>query len=349
MRRERDYLPKDFFVDRFITGLEEGIRHTVQCQKPQTLLSAYWYARQYEKAYLSIAKRPTPPAPAIRPVAPPQLRPIQARDPRPRAPADRVREPKKCWYCPENWTLGHRCHPMQRALNTITMQGHSDDELPEEEVHPLQGMAEEEQQLPQADAIPPHLPPDDREQVMNISASAYRGCPTESTLSLLLNFPQAQTVALADTGSTNTFMDRQFAIRHNIPIVSTQRRAVTVAGGGTLSSTEIARACSFSIQGYKFNTDFRILHLQGSDVILGVNWFKLHNPVTFDFLKRTISMQINQKMHTFHDHLIPKDKFLISSDACSKIIAQGALGYYLMPTTKTLDKPTDTDQPQLRD
>ena len=53
MRRERNYLPQDFFVDRFVSGLKEGIRHTVQCQKPSTLQSAYWYARQYEKAYLT--------------------------------------------------------------------------------------------------------------------------------------------------------------------------------------------------------------------------------------------------------------------------------------------------------
>jgi hypothetical protein len=34
----------------------------VQCQKPDSLLSAYWYARQYEKAYLSANKRILAPA-----------------------------------------------------------------------------------------------------------------------------------------------------------------------------------------------------------------------------------------------------------------------------------------------
>jgi hypothetical protein len=57
MKRERSYLPQDFFVDRFVSGLKDSIKHSVQCQKPATLLSAYWYARQYEKAYLSTTKK----------------------------------------------------------------------------------------------------------------------------------------------------------------------------------------------------------------------------------------------------------------------------------------------------
>jgi hypothetical protein len=62
MKREMSYLVQEFFVDRFISGLKEGIKHHVQCQKPNSLLSAYWYARQYEKAYLYANKRIQAPA-----------------------------------------------------------------------------------------------------------------------------------------------------------------------------------------------------------------------------------------------------------------------------------------------
>jgi predicted amidophosphoribosyltransferase len=31
MKRERDYLPQDFFAERFVSGLKESIRHNVQC------------------------------------------------------------------------------------------------------------------------------------------------------------------------------------------------------------------------------------------------------------------------------------------------------------------------------
>ena len=148
---------------------------------------------------------------------------------------------------------------------------------------------------------------------MSISAAAYNGCPSEDTLSFLLNFKSKQALALTDTGSTNTFMDRQFALKNNIALQQAPPRMVTVAGGGTLSSTEIAHNCSFSMQGLKFQGDFRILDLKGADIILGVNWFKLHNPVTFDFINRTMTLPVNGTQQKFADHLFPKKKFLISS------------------------------------
>jgi hypothetical protein len=55
-------------------------------------------------------------------------------------------------------------------------------------------------------------------------------------------------------------------------------------GEGILTSTSIALKCSFSIEGQNFTLDFRILELQGSNIILGVDWFKKHNHVTFDFV-----------------------------------------------------------------
>jgi hypothetical protein len=72
------------------------------------------------------------------------------------------------------------------------------------------------------------------------------------------------------------------------------------------------------------------LELQGDDIILGVNWFSKHNPVTFDFLGRQLTISVQGTPVTFQDHLMPKDKLFISSDQCSKLVAQGE-GYMLIP------------------
>jgi hypothetical protein len=170
---------------------------------------------------------------------------------------------------------------------------------------------------------------------MFISAAAYSGAPSDSTISLLLSMKGGQAVALADTASTNTFMNQQFAIRHNIQTTATKSRTVTVAGGGELTSQAIAHNCSFTVQGQQFKADFRILDLPGVDIILGVNWFKQYNPVTFSFVARTLTMGVAGTPRTFHDHLVPTDKLLISSDDCSKLLAQGATGYRLLSTTET--------------
>jgi hypothetical protein len=185
----------------------------------------------------------------------------------------------------------------------------------------------EQAPAPQQDIPPQAMPPD--EAAMCISAAAYSGSPSDSTISLLLNFSKAQAVAFVDTGSTSTFMDLTFAQKHKIPLTTTTERTVTVAGGGILSSGFIAYNCPFTVQGTKFVTNFRILELQGADVILGVNWFKQHNLVTFDFVERKLTIGVQEKLLTFHDHLLPTDKLLISSEQCCKLLAQGATGYLL--------------------
>jgi predicted aspartyl protease len=202
---------------------------------------------------------------------------------------------------------------MQKALNAIQMQANSEEDNDPQVLQPVE---QQEQDILQDD-------------LMQISIAAYTGSPSASTISLLLSIQGSQAVALADTGSTNTFLDYNFVVKHNIPMVQAEARTVTVAGGRILTSTAIAPNCSFKIHDKQFCASFRILQLQGSDIILGVNWFKLHNPVTFDFLARTLTLGNKGDSQTFQDHLVPDTNLLISADECSKLIDQGATGYLL--------------------
>jgi hypothetical protein len=59
------------------------------------------------------------------------------------------------------------------------------------------------------------------EVLMNISSAAHKGCPSDSTISLTLHIGHTTTIALAGTGSTNTFMGKAFALKHNICITAT--------------------------------------------------------------------------------------------------------------------------------
>ena len=209
---------------------------------------------------------------------------------------------------------------MQLAINAIQMQGKSDTE--EDKEQPLPPLQPDINQQTEEDDAPP-------EKLMHISAAAYTGSASDSTISLLLNMKGAQAIAIADTGSTNTFLDYAFAIKHNIPMQAAPARIVVVAGGTTLKSEAIAYNCTFQIQNTTFTSDFRILPLKGSDVILGVNWFKRYNPVTFDFLARSLTLKHDGQTHTFLDHLVPSKHLLISAEDCAKMLDQGATGYLL--------------------
>jgi hypothetical protein len=226
---------------------------------------------------------------------------------------------------------------MQRALNAIQMQGNSDDEALEDD---LPKIPHHDQPADQP-AVPQQ--PEQPDRLMNISAAAYNGIPSDSTISLLLSIKGSKALALADTGSTNTFLDYKFAVKHNIAMETVQARKVTIAGGGTLILEAVARNCTFLINNQPFTADFRILQLQGSDVIVGVNWFKLYNPVTFDFLARTVTISNGTSVHTFRDHLLPAEQLLISSDECAKLLQQGASGYILLPSEEENSEIAETD------
>ena len=96
------------------------------------------------------------------------------------------------------------------------MQGDPDDELDIQELgQPIQ----EEQQQDLVGELQQEQP--QNINMMKISAGAYTGSPSDSTISLLLQLKGTKAVALADTGSTNMFMDYKFAIKHNTHTSST--------------------------------------------------------------------------------------------------------------------------------
>jgi hypothetical protein len=344
MKRTCPYLPQMFFVDRFTSGLKDSIKHLVQCQKPDSLLNAYWYARKYEQAYLCNVKKAT-----AAPIAPPPQRAYNQQQQQRLPPRDNRNGPnipqqnraqRECWHCHGRFFLGHRCPQMQQAIRMIELQGLDEAtyQLDQGLHDPPPPAIEQVQVMPIPEAVQPaeNVPVAQADEVaMSISAAAYSGCPSDSTISLLLQINKTEAVALADTGSTSTFMDMAFAKKNKIPLTAIPARTVKVAGGGTLTSSFMAQNCKFTVEGHKFETNFRILELQGADVILGVNWFKQHNPVTFDFLERKLTIGVQGKLITLHDHLLPVDKLLISFDTCNKLIAQGGTGYLLIYTATT--------------
>ncbi|KAK1629780.1 hypothetical protein QYE76_004095 [Lolium multiflorum] len=281
MKRNRPYLPADFFVDRFISGLKDNIKHQLEDHQMQRCISDLF--RLLHKA------------------------------------------------------VNSKHEKIGRGLQMTDHELLENVDADMDEINAMIAPAEGLQEQPQ------DKEPDDK--AMQISAAAYAGLPSDSTISLLLNIQGSHAIALADTGSTNTFMDKSFALKHNIKLTDIAPRSVTVAGGGQLACTAVAHGCQFSLQGMQLSTDFRILDLQGADIILGVNWFKQYNPVTFDFIERSLTISIEDKQHTFQDHILSADNLIISAEYCNKLLEQGATGYLLVPTLDADDNTCTTTVP----
>jgi hypothetical protein len=307
MKKDHPYLTENFFLLRFLSGLKDTIKHDTKCHKPSTLRTAYWFARQQEQSYLSNNKKQNTTPRTTQTTTVNRAQP--ARDNRARTLPNKPRESGKCLHCPENWTYGHKCDIVKTVLHAIQLQGHSDEE---EEIHaeiPVADVVPEQQEVPQPAG---HL--------MSISAEALQGIAGDDTISLLLMIQGKPAIALVDSGSSCIFLDRTFAIKHNLSMRATPPRTITVAGGGTIISDVVVTNCPYSIQKKKFTSDFKILPLKGYDIVLGVAWLKQFSPTTFDWIARSVTITEDNVQYTFTDHLEKQQSHIISATQCNAIV-----------------------------
>jgi hypothetical protein len=237
MKRDHPYLTNNFFLLRFLAGLKDSVKHSVKSHKPSTLRAAYWQACQQEQAHLATSKKQ---ATVTNNQRNPNFLPRPNnlnRDNRPKQVQEKPRDRNKCWYCLEQWVFGHRCANVKSMLNAIEMQGHSDDKAQAELADNFQDAQPNlPPEIPIQDMVQhdPVAAPPNNECLMQISAEALHGIPRQSTLSVLVHINGHQAVALLDSGSTNTFVDTEFAHKAKIPITYTPAHTVLVVGGGEL-------------------------------------------------------------------------------------------------------------------
>ena len=79
---------------------------------------------------------------------------------------------------------------------------------------------------------------------------------------------------LIDSGSTHNFVSLKFTKRMGYYTTPALAFQVMVANGEKLPCEEIYLAVPMDIQGYKFQTNMYPLDLEGSDVVLGIQWLQ---------------------------------------------------------------------------
>jgi hypothetical protein len=82
-------------------------------------------------------------------------------------------------------------------------------------------------------------------------------------------------VALVDSGSTSSFIDPSAIEKVDFTVTNQGPVQVTIANGNILLTHAMISSCSYSIQGHEFISDFRVLELQGYDIILGCDCMHL--------------------------------------------------------------------------
>jgi hypothetical protein len=184
----------------------------------------------------------------------PSTRPIQADT---KLPSTSKWEKGKFFKCQEPCVPGHsKVCKFKSQVHLITI---ADD-------HPSDTEAE-------ATPFPDQEQDEDIAQALQLSLHAIFGIATKSkTFPLFVIIGNTKLVALIDSGSTGTFIDPLVLMKTNSSIQNHNPIKVTVANGNTMWTQAMTPNYKYSIQGHQFTSDFRILELEGYDIIFGCDW-----------------------------------------------------------------------------
>jgi len=167
-----------------------------------------------------------------------------------------------CTKCAEKWSYGHQC--------SSTVQLHVLQELWE-----LFQLEEEEEE----DSSDQHVPDPSGQLCMVLSQAAVTGQEGPKTMCMVGEIQGHSLKVLIDSGSSHTFISAQlaeslqgvFALHSNIN--------VQVADGGRLKCQSELQQAAWTVQGYTFHSELKVLPLQSYDLIVGMDWLEHYSPM----------------------------------------------------------------------
>jgi len=77
------------------------------------------------------------------------------------------------------------------------------------------------------------------------------------------------------------------------------------------------------MQGQEFSMDLRVLELGGCDMVLGVDWMRTVGPLTFDFNKLEVTVEVEGKKQTLVGSLKSGEYRIITGKKLQKLLAKG--------------------------
>ncbi|KAL5731844.1 hypothetical protein ACHQM5_004534 [Ranunculus cassubicifolius] len=331
-------LTEQYFIDSFIGGLKEELRHVVQMFRPTSLTQAINLAKLqeatlaaapkplrqftkptslnpstvYNKTYNSTPSSYSPYTKSVGLNTSLTPKPITDNTPTSNSiPIKKLsqqemhqrREKGLCYTCDEKYSFDHKCKNKQLFCIISPDDDDTTSLLPDTAVP---------EQPYTADTV--HSPSSE----VGISLNALSGTTSFQTLRLQGKVNSHVITMLVDSGSTHNFLDTATAQLLGCAISDMPSHSITVAGGGQLSCNSICRGFQWSIQGALFESDVRILPLGGCDLVLGVQWLKAIGPVLMDFSLLQLQFTYKGKSLSLKGFSSPNNLQVMSMQALHK-------------------------------
>lgn len=115
--------------------------------------------------------------------------------------------------------------------------------------------------------------------MMHLSVAAVIGTSGPKTMCLLGSLQAQPITILVDSGSSHTFLSDKFRASLSEICALDPPIQVQVANGAMLLCDSYVPAAQWSVQGYSFVSDLKLLPLPTHDMILGLDWLHSFSPM----------------------------------------------------------------------
>ena len=104
---------------------------------------------------------------------------------------------------------------------------------------------------------------------------------------------QIPVCAFIDSGSTHSFINPYLVNNLALETQQTPTLQVKIANGAKMSTNQLCPNLNFKLQNHDFETDLRVLDINGFDLLLGMDWLSSMSPMFLDWKRGIMKMRRN--------------------------------------------------------
>jgi hypothetical protein len=184
-----------------------------------------------------------------------------------------------CIRCGERWQPGHKCAPVMQlhALQEVWTVCQDAFELPE---------------CSTPDAPNPEVSEDTpaAQLFLLLSTAATSGKSAARTMQFTGSIEGHDVLILVDSGSSHSYINSSVATKLSGVRELPHSVSVQVADGSSVQCSQEIPTAVWTVQGYKFHSNLKVLPLGSYDMILGMDWLEALSPMKVHWSQKWISI-----------------------------------------------------------
>lgn len=215
-----------------------------------------------------------------------------------------------CYNCDKKFFPGHKC---EGRLFRLDVEQNCLIELIDNDVEPT---------TPEEDGVV-DVESGAREISLNALARSY----SPRTMRMKCSVNNSRLWLMVDDGSTNNFIQGTVAEKLKLVVEPLLEFKVFVGSGDFLWCRAVCRKVPISIQGIELVEDLYVLGMEGTNIVLGVQWLETLGPVTKDHKNLTMDFKLGDR----NCHLKGETQLVtegVSSSDLRRMVSRNEVAYF---------------------